>query len=77
MFLMLSNVYTDGDCNHPGKSVTDNAYGRALHFQLLHTETELWMLGAADWINAADFDKRHKKPRLAVKISFNQQTTKF
>jgi len=77
MFLMLSNVYIDGDHNRPAKTVTDKAYGRTPHFQLLHTETELRLLGAADRIIAADFDKRHKKPRLAVENSFNQQTTKF
>jgi hypothetical protein len=77
MFLMLSNVYIDGDCNCPAKTVTDKAYGRTPHFCPLHTDTELRMMGAANRIVAADFDKRHKKPRLAVENSFNQQTTKF
>jgi len=35
------------------------------------------MLGAADRIVAVEFDKKHKKPRLTIENSFNQQTTKF
>jgi hypothetical protein len=59
---MLSNVCLDGDHNHTAKTVMDKAYGRMPHFRPLRTEMELQMLGAADQINAADFDKRHKKP---------------
>jgi hypothetical protein len=77
MFLMLSNVYIDSDHNRPAKTVMDKEYGRTPHFQPLQTKTELRLLGAADHIITADFDKRYKKPRLAVENSFNQQTTKF
>ena len=77
MFLMLSAVYIDGDKDRPAKTITDKAYGRTPHFRPLHTEAELRMMGAEARIAAADFDKRHKRPRLAVENSFSQQVTKF
>jgi hypothetical protein len=77
MFLMLPSVYIDGDQNRPAKTGTDKAYGKTPHFGPLHTDTKLRMMGAADRIVAVEFDTKHKKPRLAVENSFNQQTTKF
>jgi len=77
MFLMLSALYINGDWNHLAKTVTDKAYRQTPHFQPLHTEAEITMMGAGAKIAAADFDKRHKQPRLAVENSFSQQVTKF
>ncbi len=77
MFLMLSAVYIDGARNHPVNTITAKAYGRTPHFRPLHTEAELRMMGAEARIAAADFNKRHKQPRLAVENSFSQQVTKF
>ena len=57
--------------------VTGKAYGRTAHFQPLHTEAELRMMGPEERIRALDFDKWHKKPCLSVEDSFGQQVTKF
>jgi len=38
MFLMLSDVYINGDWNRLAKTVTDKAYSQTPHFQPLHTD---------------------------------------
>jgi hypothetical protein len=77
MILMLSNVFINGDLNRPTVTVTDRAYGRSDHFKPIHTDAELQMMNRVDRELALQFDKKHKKPRMAVEYSFNQQVTKF
>lgn len=77
MILMLSNVFINGDLNRPAVTVTDKAYGRTEHFKPIHTDAELQMMNRVDRELALQFDKKHKKPRMAVEYSFNQQITKF
>ena len=57
--------------------VTDKAYGRTNHFKPLHTDAELRMMVREERADAVEFDRKHKKPCMAVEYSFNQQVTKF
>ncbi len=57
--------------------VTDKAYGRTNHFKPSHTDAEQWMMACEERADAIEFDKKHKKPIMAVEYSFNQQITKF
>ena len=77
MILMLSSVFIGGDLNRPAITVTDKAYGRTNHFKPLHTDAELRMMVREERADAVEFDRKHKKPRMAVEYSFNQQVTKF
>jgi hypothetical protein len=77
MITMLSAVYIGGNLDRPAITVTDKAYGRSNHFKPIHTETELRMMTRDERELALEFDKKHKKPRMAVEYSFNQQITKF
>lgn len=77
MILMLSSVFISSDINRPAVTVTDKAYGRTDHFKPIHTDAELRMMAPIERAAAVEFDKKHKKPRMAVEYSFNQQVTKF
>jgi hypothetical protein len=77
MIIMLSSVFIGGDLQRPAITVTDKAYGRTNHFKPLHTDAELRMMVREERAAAMEFDKNHKKPRMGVEYSFNQQVTKF
>ncbi len=77
MILMLSSVFIGGDRNKPVLTVTDKAYRRTDHFKPIHTDAELCMMAPNERAIGVEFDKKHKKPRMAVEYSFNQQVTKF
>jgi hypothetical protein len=74
MHLMLFSLLINGE---PALTVTDKAYGRTPHFRLHHTEAERRMMPPAERIVVEEFDKKHRKARLAVEDSFSQQVTKF
>jgi hypothetical protein len=76
MILMLSTVFIGGDRNRPALTATNEAYGRTDHFKPIHT-AELHMMTPNERAVAVEFDKKHKKPRMAVEYSFNQQVNKF
>jgi hypothetical protein len=77
MILMLSNVFISVDLNRPTVTVTDKAYRNSDHFKAIHTDAELQMMNHVERELALQFDKKHKKPCMAVEYSFNQQVTKF
>jgi hypothetical protein len=77
MIMMLSAVYIGGHLDRPAITVTDKAYGRSNHFKPIHMETKLRMMTQDERELALDFDKKNKKPWMAVEYSFNQQVTKF
>jgi hypothetical protein len=77
MILMLSSVFIGGNMNRLAVTVTDKAYGRTEHFKPLHADAELRMMVRDERNNVIEFDRKHKKPQMAVEYSFNQQVTKF
>jgi hypothetical protein len=77
MILMLSSVFICGDLYQPAITITDKAYGKTNHFKPLHTDADLRMMAREERAAAIEFDKKHKKPCMAVECSFNQQVTKF
>jgi hypothetical protein len=74
MHLMLTSLFIN---EQPALTVTDKAYGRTAHFHLHHTEVECRMMAPNKRIVAEEFDKQHRKARLAVEDSFSQHVTKF
>jgi hypothetical protein len=77
MILMLSSVFIGGELSWPAITVTDKAYGRTNHFKPLPTDAKLSMMVHEERAAATAFDNKHKKPRMAVEYSFNQQITMF
>jgi hypothetical protein len=77
MRVMLSNVFINGDLNRPAVPVTDKAYKHSDDFKPIQMDAELQMMNFVERELALQFDKQHKKPRMAVEYSFNQQVTKF
>jgi hypothetical protein len=74
---VLSSVFLGGDFYQPAKMVTDKAYGRTYNIKPLHTDAELMMMATKDRAAAIEFEKKHRKPQLAVEYSFCQQVTNF
>jgi hypothetical protein len=72
MHLMLTSHFIN---EKPALTVTDKAYGGTPHFFPHHTEAERRMMVPNKRIFAEEFDKQHRKARLAVEDSFSQQVT--
>ena len=72
MILMLSNVFISVDLNRPTVTVTDKAYRNSDHFKAIHTDAELQMMNHVERELALQFDKKHKKPRMAAFCNFQR-----
>jgi len=48
-----------------------------IQFKPIHTDEELQMMNHVEWEFALKFDKKHKKPRMAMEYSFHKQVIKF
>ena len=77
MVTMLSVLYINNDPARPVKCVTDKAYGRTPHFRPIHTDLELRLMNPVDRAAAEEEDKKNRKARCGVEMSFNNIVRKF
>jgi len=77
MVTMLSVLYINNDPARPVKCVTDKAYGCTPHFRPIHTDLELRLMNPVDRAAAEEEDKKNRKARCGVEMSFNNIVRKF